>query len=151
MTNKSKPSGNDETFSRHRFLDEAGDTTFYGKGRTPVIGVQKGVSLCFILGLAKFHLPLEPLRGEIRRLQQQVADDPYFEQVWSIQKKKAEPGGYYFHATDDPQEARKVFFDYLVSLDFSFEAVVGRKLPPFLPENTTTASPSFTRTCYHIY
>jgi hypothetical protein len=30
----------------HRFLDEAGDTTFFGKGRVPMLG-QDGVSLSF--------------------------------------------------------------------------------------------------------
>ncbi len=129
MVAKKKNSADNLAFARHRFLDEAGDTTFYGKDHVPIIGIQNGVSLCFILGMVKFHAPLEPIRQEIRRLQNQVANDPYFKEVPSIQKKKAEAGGYYFHATDDPQEARKVFFDYLQSLDFSFEAVVGRKIP----------------------
>lgn len=127
-TKQSNPAGN-QTFLRHRFLDEAGDTTFYGKGHIPVIGIQNGVSLCFILGMVKFRSPLEPIRQEIRRLQELVAEDPYFKEVWSIQKKKTEPGGYYFHATDDPDAARKVFYDYIKTLDLSFEAVVGRKIP----------------------
>ena len=38
----------------HRFLDEAGDTTFYGKGRKPIIG-QPGVSLTFGLGMLKIN------------------------------------------------------------------------------------------------
>ena len=41
----------------------------------------------------------------------------------------AAPGGYYFHATDDPDAARKVLYDYIKTLDLSFEAVVGRKIP----------------------
>lgn len=123
-----KPNSN-QTFTRHRFLDEAGDTTFFGKGHTPIIGVQNGVSLCFILGMVKFKSPLDAIRQDVVRLQQEVANDPYFKEVASIQKKKGEPGGYYFHATDDPQDARKVFFDYLKTVDFSFEAFVGRKIP----------------------
>ena len=99
----------EQSYTRHRFLDEAGDMTFYGKGRTPIIGVQAGVSLGFILGMVKFRSPLEPIRQEIRHLQVQTANDPYFNDVPSVQKKKAELGGYYFHATDDPQEARKFF------------------------------------------
>ena len=119
----------EQSYTRHRFLDEAGDMTFYGKGRTPIIGVQAGVSLGFILGMVKFRSPLEPIRQEIRHLQVQTANDPYFNDVPSVQKKKAELGGYYFHATDDPQEARKIFYEYIKSLDVSFEAVVGRKIP----------------------
>ncbi len=30
-----------QTYLRHRYLDEAGDTTFFGKGRTPIIGVDQ--------------------------------------------------------------------------------------------------------------
>jgi hypothetical protein len=127
-SNTKRPADN-QTFLRHRFLDEAGDTTFYAKGHTPIIGLQSGVSLSFILGMVKFRSPLEPIRQEIRRLQESVANDPYFIDVWSIQKKKAEPGGYYFHATDDPDAARKVLYDYIKTLDLSFEAVVGRKIP----------------------
>lgn len=127
-SNTKRPADN-QTFLRHRFLDEAGDTTFYAKGHTPIIGLQRGVSLSFILGMVKFRSPLEPIRQEIRRLQESVANDPYFKDVWSIQKKKAEPGGYYFHATDDPDAARKVLYDYIKTLDLSFEAVVGRKIP----------------------
>jgi hypothetical protein len=37
----------------HRFLDESGDTTFYGKRKRVIVG-EKGVSKCFILGMVKF-------------------------------------------------------------------------------------------------
>ena len=40
---------NQPTHTYHRFLDEAGDTTFYGKGNTPILG-KEGVSQYFILG-----------------------------------------------------------------------------------------------------
>ena len=33
----------------HRFLDEAGDATCYGKGKINIVG-SEGVSNCFILG-----------------------------------------------------------------------------------------------------
>jgi orotidine-5'-phosphate decarboxylase len=80
----------------HRFLDEAGDTTFYGKGKVPIIG-QDGVSFCFIIGMVKFK---EPLRRRIIELQNQIISDPYFRDIPSI-NKKAKEGGYYFHATTD--------------------------------------------------
>ena len=44
------PSPKTETF--HRFLDETGDTTFYGKGRKLIVG-QDGVSLSFGLGMVR--------------------------------------------------------------------------------------------------
>lgn len=110
--------------SNHRFLDEAGDSTFYGKGKTNIIG-QTGVSYSFILGMVKFKEPIETLREKIITLQNSVVDDPYF-QVPSILKKAAKQG-YYFHATDDLPEVRKLFFDLIKEVKCSFEAVVGRK------------------------
>lgn len=123
MSDETKP-----THLYHRFLDEAGDTTFYGKGKVSVVGQQAGVSLCFILGMVKFATPLQPIREAVVRLQKQVEADPYYRDVCSIVKKKAK-GGFYFHATDDVPEVRKVFFEFIQSVDCSFEAVVGRKIP----------------------
>lgn len=86
----------------HRFLDEAGDTTFYGKGKVNIIG-QPGVSACFIIGLVHFKEPFEPIREKIVQLQNQVITDSYFRDIPSIQKKVSQ-GGFYFHATDDLPE-----------------------------------------------
>lgn len=108
----------------HRFLDEAGDCTFYGKKRKSIIG-SDGVSNCFILGMVKFKEPFEPLREKIIALQQKVASEPYY-QVPSVIKKK-ERGGYFFHAKDDLPEIKKLFFDFIKTVNFSFEAVVARK------------------------
>ena len=48
----------------HHFLDEAGDTTFFGKGRLPMLG-KDGVSQYFSLGLCWFNEPLQPIRKKI--------------------------------------------------------------------------------------
>ena len=111
----------------HRFLDEAGDTTFFGKRKIPIIGSQEGVSLSFIIGMVKFKQDLQPIRDEIIHLQNQVAADPYFKDIPSIQKK-INKTGYYFHAKDDLPEVKKIFYDYIKTLNISFEAVVGRKI-----------------------
>jgi hypothetical protein len=110
--------------TNHRFLDEAGDTAFYGKGKKIIIG-KEGVSSCFIIGMVKFREPLDEIRNKIIDLQKKVEADPYY-QVKSVLKKKS-GAGYYFHATDDLPEVRKLFFDLLKSINCSFEAVVGRK------------------------
>jgi hypothetical protein len=111
--------------AKHRFLDEAGDTTFYGKGNRPVLG-SEGVSNCFILGMVKFTEPLEKVRNDLLQLQTEIAENELF-QVPSLLKKKMGKGGYYLHATDDIPEVRLKFFEYIKKLDCSFEAVVGRK------------------------
>lgn len=114
------------TSEYHYFLDEAGDPTFYGKGKIPIVG-QKGVSNCFILGLLKINEPLNTVRQKVLDLQQQIIEDPYYEEIRSINKKKAFHG-YYLHATDDIPEVRKSVFELIRSIDCSFEAVVARKI-----------------------
>ncbi|XDD45591.1 hypothetical protein AB3N60_12850 [Leptospira sp. WS39.C2] len=77
----------------YRFLDEAGDATFYGRGRKPIVGEQ-GVSKCFILGMVKFKTNLAEVRQKIYELQNQVSTDRYFKSIPSIQKK-VQSGGFY--------------------------------------------------------
>ncbi len=110
----------------HRFLDEAGDTTFYGKGKVPLLG-NEGVSKCFILGMLKVKQSLPEVRTRIIELQNSIATDPYFKDVPSIQKQ-IKSTGYFVHAKNDVPEVRKMVFDFIKSIDCSFEAVVGRKI-----------------------
>jgi len=114
------------TFKYHRFLDEAGDTTFYGKGRIPIVNTN-GVSNCFILGMLKIKEPLEEVRKKVLELQHIVSIDPWFATVPSILKKKAKTG-YFLHAKDDVPEVRKMAFELIQSIDCSFECIVARKL-----------------------
>ncbi len=110
----------------HRFLDEAGDTTFYGKGKIPIIGTN-GVSDAFILGMVKIQQPLEEVRSAIAQKQNQIANSPYYRGIPSV-VKRTEKGSFFFHAKDDLPEIRKEFFDFLLQFQFSFEAVVARKI-----------------------
>ena len=75
-----------ETF--HRFLDETGDTFFYGKGRKLIVG-QDGVSLSFGLGVVRIECPFEEVRREVRKLQAQVEADPLLNPIPSVQKRIA--------------------------------------------------------------
>lgn len=114
-----------QTFEYHRFLDEAGDTTFYGKGKLPVLG-KEGVSLSFTLGMTRFREPLPELRERIIKLQKEIEVNPLFKSMESV-KKRTQKGGFYFHAKDDSNDLKKVFFDFILSLDCTFQAVVARK------------------------
>jgi hypothetical protein len=109
----------------HRFLDEAGDTTFYGKGKIPVIG-NDGVSTHFLLGMLTLHEPVIEVRKKVIDLQTQIANDPYFKSVPSILKKKTKTG-FFLHAKDDVAEVRKMAFDLISNIDCHFDAVIGRK------------------------
>ena len=118
---------NKDSFTHHRFLDEAGDTTFYGKGKISVIG-NEGSSHSFILGMLKINEPLDTGRKKIIELQQAIAEDSYFRGVPSIEKMKASCG-YFLHAKNDLPEVKKMAFELIKNIDCSFEAVVGRKIP----------------------
>lgn len=109
----------------HRFLDEAGDLTFYGKSRVPAIG-NEGVSRYFILGMLTLNTHVEIVRQSIIDLQTHIADDPYFQSVPSIQKRK-ESTGFFLHAKDDVPEVRKMAIELIKNTDCHFEAVIGRK------------------------
>ena len=111
----------------HRFLDESGDTTFFGKGKRLIVG-ESGVSLSFAIGMAKINRPLHEVREEVVALQRSIEADEYLNVIPSV-KKRIAGGGFFFHASDDSPEIRQVLFRYLKELDCSLEIVVARKLP----------------------
>src|SRR4029078_6197352 len=104
-----------------RFLDETGDTTFYGKGRRLIVG-QEGVSLSFGLGVVRIDRPLEEVRREVRALEAEVEADPLLNSIPSVQKRVAS-GGFYFHACKDTPDVRAVLLRYLRELACDAEAV----------------------------
>lgn len=111
----------------HRFLDETGDTTFYGKGGKLIVG-QEGVSLSFGLGVVRIERPLDEVRREVRALEAQVEADPLLNTIPSVQKRIAS-GGFYFHACKDTPDVRAVLLRYLRELPCEAEMVVARKIP----------------------
>src|SRR5262245_60289096 len=111
----------------HRFLDETGDTTFYGKGRRLILG-EPGVSLSFGLGIVRIDRPLDEVRREVRALQTEVENDPLLNTIPSVQKRVAS-GGFYFHACKDSPEVRAVLLRYVRGLPCEAEVVVARKIP----------------------
>jgi hypothetical protein len=114
-----------ETF--HRFLDETGDTTFYGKGRKLIIG-QEGVSLCFGLGVVRIDRPLEEVRREVRALQTQVEADPLLNTIPSV-RRRITSGGFFFHACKDSPDVRSIVLHYIRDLPCEAEVVMARKIP----------------------
>jgi hypothetical protein len=111
----------------HRFLDEAGDTTFFGKGRVPILG-QDGVSRCFGLGMVKFVAPILEVRTQVEQLCRAVEADAYLNRIPSV-VKRIQSGGFYFHAKDDAPEVRERLFKWIHATDCSLEMVMGRKIP----------------------
>ncbi|HPI20973.1 MAG TPA: DUF3800 domain-containing protein [Candidatus Kapabacteria bacterium] len=125
----------------HRFLDEAGDTTFYGKGRNVIIG-EDGVSKSFIIGMVKFKEPLEDVRIKINELRNKILNHNYLNKVPSI-RKKIQNNNYYFHATDDIPEVRMLVYELIAGINCSFEAVVGRKIPALFEKKHSSKENEF--------
>lgn len=111
----------------HRFLDETGDTTFYGAGGDTIIG-QHGVSLSFGMGIVRLDRPLSEVRAELAALQRQVECDPLLNGIPSV-RKRIESGGFFFHACKDTPDVRTILLHYLHSLPCEAEMVIGRKIP----------------------
>ena len=111
----------------HRFLDEMGDATFFGKGGDVIIGTA-GVSLSFGMGIMRMDRPLVEVRKEIEDLHRQVEADPLLNAIPSV-AKRMDREGFFFHASKDSPEVRSVFLHYLRDLPCSCEVVVARKIP----------------------
>ncbi len=119
--------GKNKTETTHRFLDEAGDTTFYGKGRRIIVG-QQGVSLSFGIGMLKIKGDICAVRQQVADLQNQIEQDRYLNVIPSI-RKKIDKGGFFLHATDDPPEVRQMAYRFIEPIDCSLEMMVARKIP----------------------
>jgi len=117
----------------HRFLDEAGDPTFYKKGRVLAIG-ESGISCTFSIGMVDFRTDLEAVRAKIIGLQTEISGDNFLNVIPSV-KRRINRGGFFFHATDDPPEVRMLVLRLIESLNCSFEMVVARKLPKLFAKN----------------
>jgi len=114
------------TYKYHRFIDEAGDMTFFGKGKISIIG-NEGVSKAFMLGMGQIKQDLTETRRQLSQFYQSIENDPFFNTVPSIKKRIAH-GGFYVHAKDDPPEIRYKFLQMLSQeIKFSVQIVVGKK------------------------
>lgn len=111
----------------HRFIDEVGDTTFYGRGKEIILG-REGVSLVFGMGIVKFNDALPRVREQIARLQKEVESDPLLNTIPSV-VKRVQNGGFFFHACKDSDDVRSVFLRYLRTLNCEAEFVIARKTP----------------------
>ena len=112
-------------FREHRFLDEAGDTAFYGRKRRVIVG-DLGVSKAFYLGCVKFKCPLDDARLVVSDAMRRVKENPSLTRFQSVKKRLAK-GGFHFHAKLDPPPVKELFFDAIRDLSCSLEIIVARK------------------------
>lgn len=103
------------------FVDESGDPTFYDRKGKPIVG-NEGISKILILGFIRTEDP-KSIRTELAKLAQQLAKDEYLKGIPSLQKSLIA-----FHAKDDSAEVRQSVYKTIVSLNFSAELIVARKI-----------------------
>jgi len=111
----------------HLFIDEAGDTTFFGKGKQNIVG-HNGVSQSFMLGMVQVKTDLTVIRAEIDKVALGIEKSSYYTKIPSVQKRIEKYGKFVFHAKDDIPEIRKEFYDFLLTQNFSLQVIVGRKI-----------------------
>ncbi len=111
----------------HRFIDEVGDTTFFGDGKEIILGT-KGVSLVFGLVIVRIDRPPDEVSKEIIALHRQVETDPLLNTIPSVIKRVSR-GGFFFHACKGSDDVRTVFLHYLRTLPCEAEVIVARKIP----------------------
>ncbi|MDE0299415.1 MAG: hypothetical protein OXN17_12350 [Candidatus Poribacteria bacterium] len=102
------------TTMRHYFIDEAGDSTLFSAKGKVLIGTE-GCSRFFILGLLEVPNPIA-LQAAMDGLRLRLINDPYFNNVPSMQVK-ARKTAFAFHAKDDIPEVRRAVYRLLRNME----------------------------------
>ena len=108
----------------HHFVDEAGDTTLFGRFGKVLVGTD-AVSRFFIVGRLEVD-DLAALEADVAALRAQLMADPLLQAVPSM-KPDAGKTALFFHAKDDVPEVRHAMFKLLLRHDLRFSAVVKEK------------------------
>lgn len=108
----------------HVYLDEAGDISFYGKKKRPLLLGENGVSKHFMLGLLHVDGDRDIVVQNFSNLLDSIAKDTFLEGVPSHQKRKLKGKRYWAHAKDDHEVVRYRIFSWLQTAPIRFSAVV---------------------------
>ena len=106
------------------FVDEAGDTTLFGRYGKVLVGTE-AVSRFFIVGRLEVD-DLPALEADITALRAGLMADPLLQAVPSM-KADAGKTALFFHAKDDVPEVRHAVFKLLMQHDLRISAVVKEK------------------------
>jgi hypothetical protein len=108
----------------HYFVDEAGDTTLFGRYGKPLVGTT-GTSRFFMVGRLEVD-DFAALDAALAALRAQLLADPLLNTVPSMQPAAGKTA-LFFHAKDDVPEVRHAVFTLLLQHDLRFSAVVKDK------------------------
>ena len=106
------------------FVDEAGDTTLFGRFGKVLVGTD-AVSRFFVVGRLEVDDP-QALEADVAALRTQLMADPLLQAVPSM-KPDAGKTALFFHAKDDVPEVRHAVFKLLLQHELRFSAVVKEK------------------------
>ena len=106
------------------FVDEAGDTTLFGRHGKVLVDTE-AVSRFFIVGRLEVD-DVAALDADVAALRAQLVGDPLLQAVPSM-KPEAGKTALFFHAKDDVPEVRHAVFKLLLRHDLRFSAVVKEK------------------------
>jgi Protein of unknown function (DUF3800) len=110
--------------TRHHFVDEAGDTTLFGRHGKVLVGTPE-TSRFFIVGRLEVD-DVPALEADISALRAELMADPLLQAVPSM-KAAAKKTALFFHAKDDVPEVRREVFKLLLRHDLRLSAVVKEK------------------------
>jgi len=108
----------------HHFVDEAGDTTLFGRYGKPLVGTT-GTSRYFMVGRLEVA-DFASLDAALSALRAELLADPLLNTVPSMQPAAGKTA-LFFHAKDDVPEVRHAVFSVLRQHDLRFSAVVKDK------------------------
>jgi hypothetical protein len=109
----------------HLFVDEAGDTTLFGRHGKVLVGTDQ-TSRFFMVGRLEVG-DMPALEADLAALRAELLADPLVNTVPSMQPAAGKTA-LFFHAKDDVQEVRIAVFKLLRRHELKFSAVVKDKL-----------------------
>lgn len=121
---------------RWYFVDEAGDPTFYGKGKKVIVGTE-GCSKTFSVGYLRISDP-QIIRAKLAEVRLAISTDKYLKPIPSVAKSIVS-----FHAKDDCPEVRYLVYRALESIEFRAQIVVARKIEPMFKNDFKSSSDAF--------
>lgn len=129
----------------HCFIDEGGDSTFYGSRKKLLVG-EEGFQPMLNLGLITLENKVE-IRKAIGNFMSDLKNDPLYSSIHSLKQNN-----WYLHARGDHPEVRAKFFEFLRKLEgFKCFIVMGRKrLKTFQKKHNSNESEFYFDLVYHL-
>lgn len=106
------------------YVDEAGDTTLFGRHGKALVGTE-GVSAYFMVGRLEV-VDVDALQADLDALRRELLSDPLLQAIPSMQAGAAKTA-LFFHAKDDAPEVRHAVFKLLLKHEIKISAVVKSK------------------------